>query len=92
MTTEKFNELKYLEFRINQLKLFRKFLESFFNQKPFAYEINIRILGTENFLSMPYVNGKGETMEKFVDSEEAQKILKYIDKLISELELKFSKL
>lgn len=87
MTKAEFTALKEMELRIEQLKLFREYLETFFSFKPFGLSVTMAVYNSHNKLEIPYLNGHGETMTKNPNDLDAKKILEYVDKLIKDLEL-----
>ena len=82
-----------LEERIFQLQLLKRYMELFMEKAPFHVEVRTSILGEENLIIVPFINGKMETEKnQLINKSDKLFIINQIQSRIDDLQKQFNSL
>lgn len=85
MTEEVFKQVLDLKDRIRQLEMVKKYMERFFECKPFSIAIDVSIYGQTKSDIVSDINGRHETENLQMNTEDSLVIIKAINSRIVEL-------
>lgn len=85
MTEEVFSQVLELKDRIRQLEMVKKYMERFFECKPYSIAVDISIYGQTRSDIFNDLNGRMETENLQMNTEDSLVIIKAINSRIVEL-------
>lgn len=87
MNKEKFEKLKDLEYRIDNLKMLRDYLMNYLSNYRFSLEIIINVLGENHGYKIP--SADNSIKKSYKDDEDASWLIETIQKKINDLQKEF---
>lgn len=92
MTLAQLEQAKKLEDRILQLELVKKYMQRFFDCKPYSVKLDVTMYGQTNSSVFPELNGRNITENHAMNKSDSDSILFAIEERILKLQEEFKEI